>query len=221
MWAALSLALVLASYLLGSIPPAFLAARLRKGIDLRRYGSGNVGSSNLGKQLGSAWAVGSGSVDFAKGLLPVVLAQYWGFDLSVSGQAGVAAVIGHDWSLYIGFKGGRGMGTAIGVLTALDIRLAILFLAVLAIAWVARQGATGSAVALLLLAPAAWLLGDPGYIAATCLMIALVIALKRMEANGLPLPSGARQRWVVLFRRLWMDRDVPPGQPWEDRERIV
>lgn len=217
---ALSLALILASYLLGSISPAFLAARLRGGIDLRRYGSGNVGSSNLGQQIGAAWAVGTGTIDFLKGFAPVLLARSWGFDLTTVAAAGVAAVVGHDWSLYLGFTGGRGMGTAIGVLVALDPALALILLAVLGVGWLGKQGATSSAVGMLGIAPAAWLLGDDLRIVAGCLALTVIIALKRLEANRLPLPRDSRARGRVLVRRLWMDRDVPAGQPWEERARI-
>jgi glycerol-3-phosphate acyltransferase PlsY len=217
---AASLALILAGYLLGSISPTFLAARLRNGIDLRRYGSGNVGSSNLGEQLGPAWAIGIGTLDFAKGLAPVLITRLWGFDLAISVFVGIAAVIGHDWSLFLKLTGGRGMGTAIGVLVALDVRLAVLLFVVLGISWITNQGAPGSAVGLILLTPGAWFIRDAPEIISGCAALALVVALKRLEANRMPLPADPRERMKVLLRRLWMDRDVPSGQAWETRKRI-
>lgn len=218
MWSAASVALVIAAYLLGSISPAYVIARLRGGIDLRHYGTGNVGSSNLGVQLGPKWAIASGMLDWGKGLLPVLLARYWGFETTVVVLAGVAAVVGHDWSLFLGLTGGRGIGTILGVLFGWDVRLAAVLLAFLAIGFLARQGAPASAVGLICLTPGALILGDGTAIIAGCAALALLAGVKRLEANRLPLPSDRHARMVVLLRRLWMDRDVAANQPWESRK---
>ena len=217
MWTTSAIGLILAGYLLGSLSPSFLAARALKGIDLRRHGSGNVGSSNIGIQLGRAWTIAIGVIDLLKGFLPSTLARVWGFDWGIVALAGIAAVIGHDWSLYLGFTGGRGMATMIGALCAWDARLVIALLCVIAIGWRMKQSAIGSMVALILLAPSAWILRDPPEIIWGCALIALIIALKRLEANRLPLPREARAKRSVLWRRLWMDRDVPHDQAWEER----
>lgn len=212
--------MLLVSYLWGSLSPSYVVARWKKGIDLRRYGSGTVGGANVGEQVGRAWMIGVGSLDLLKGLLPPVLVRTWGFDWSIAVLVSLGTVIGHNWSLYLGFKGGRGMGTAIGVLFAWDFRLALILLIIIGIGWLTKQGATSSVVGLLLLAPSAWGMGDVAEIVWGCALLMLIIALKRLEANRLPLPQDPREKRGVLLRRLWMDRDVPADQPWQERGEI-
>lgn len=214
------LAVILASYLWGSLTPAFWIARRLKGIDLRHYGSGNVGSSNLGEQLGFSWMVAIGALDLLKGFAAAAFVRAWGADWPAIVLAGLATVAGHNWSLYLRFTGGRGMATALGVLFAWDVRLPILLLLIMAIGQAFKQGPLASAVGLALLAPGAWLMGDVAEVVVACALLTLLIAFKRLEANRLPLPQDPRAKRAVLWRRLWLDRDVPPDQPWEKRKRI-
>ena len=198
MWTTSAIGLILAGYLLGSLSPSFLAARALKGIDLRRYGSGNVGSSNVGIQLGRAWTIALGVGDLLKGFLPCALARVWGFDWGIVALAGIAAVIGHDWSLYLGFTGGRGMATMIGALCAWDARLVIALLCVIAIGWRMKQSAIGSMVALILLAPSAWILRDPPEIIWGCALIALIIARRARKDRS----CGDDFGWTAMCRTI-------------------
>ncbi len=215
-----TISLLVLAYLWGSLSPSFLVARWTKGIDLRRYGSGNVGSSNVGVQLGPVWTLGVGFLDLLKGFLPLFLLRIGGFDLESTVIVGLATVVGHNWSLYLRFAGGRGMATSIGLLGAWDARLAILLLSALAVGWLMNESAPSALIGLVLLAPGAWVLRDPSELVVGCALLALVIAVKRLEANRLPLPTDRRQRRVVLVRRLWEDRDVPRDRPWQEREQI-
>jgi glycerol-3-phosphate acyltransferase PlsY len=107
-------------YLLGSIPTAYLAARLVKGIDIRKIGSGNVGGLNTYRQIGTKAAVVVAMVDIGKGSAAVAVA-YWLLALDprwVMG-AGLAAVIGHMWMVWLKFQGGKAVGTMVGVLSAM------------------------------------------------------------------------------------------------------
>ncbi len=214
-----TLAVTLAAYLWGSLSPAFFAAR-RRGVDLQRAGSGNVGSSNLGEQLGWGWTIGIGFLDLVKGLVPAFLTRLAEFDPGVTVLAGLATVVGHNWSIYLGFAGGRGMAAIIGFLFALDARLVALVLLPLAIGALGRSSAPTAMIGILLLAPGAWLLGDPPEVIAAGVCLIAIVALKRLEANRLPLPRDPRERRAVLLRRLWLDRDVPLDQAWEERKRI-
>lgn len=105
-----------AAYLLGAIPTSYLTARLVKGIDLRQVGSKNLGATNLYRSLGWRYAVPVGLFDLAKGAIPV-----WLFGPRAGGGAWVAlllgatAVVGHVFSVFVGFKGGKGVATAAGV----------------------------------------------------------------------------------------------------------
>jgi len=112
--------MLLAAYLIGSIPFSLLIARWVGGIDLRQHGSGNVGATNVARTLGLKWGIVALLLDALKGLLPT-----WGLPLLLfpSGDAhthaqvacGLAAIIGHMFPCWLGFRGGKGVATALGV----------------------------------------------------------------------------------------------------------
>jgi len=111
---------LLAAYLLGATPTSYVAGRLAKGIDLRQHGSKNLGATNVYRLLGWRWAIPVGLIDIAKGAIPVALFGRWaqgapGFPVFL----GLAAVLGHIFSPYVGFKGGKGVATAAGMFLAL------------------------------------------------------------------------------------------------------
>jgi acyl phosphate:glycerol-3-phosphate acyltransferase len=111
---------VVASYLLGATPTAYLAGRLARGIDLREQGSKNLGATNVYRVLGWRWAIPVALIDIAKGAIPVALFGRWaagGPWLAVG--LGIAAVLGHVFSPFMRFKGGKGVATALGVFLAL------------------------------------------------------------------------------------------------------
>lgn len=102
----------IAFYLIGSIPFSYLLVKLLKGIDLRTVGSGNIGATNVGRVLGRRYWALALLLDLGKGLLAAWLAQLWGLPLWLAGLA----VIGHDWSVFLHFTGGKGVATTLGVL---------------------------------------------------------------------------------------------------------
>jgi glycerol-3-phosphate acyltransferase PlsY len=123
----LAISAVLA-YLIGSIPTAYIFGRALKGIDIREHGSGNMGATNAFRVLGK----GPGTIvlilDIIKGILPVtLLPKVFGlgdaFSLVI---IAVAAVAGHNWTVFLGFKGGKGMATTLGVLIGLAMQLQVL-----------------------------------------------------------------------------------------------
>jgi acyl phosphate:glycerol-3-phosphate acyltransferase len=114
--------LVIASYLLGAIPSGLIAGRALRGIDLRQHGSGNLGATNTFRVLGARIAAPVMVADLAKGFLPTALfpiidgTDAWAWALAY----GAAAIVGHVWPAYIGFRGGKGVATATGVFLALS-----------------------------------------------------------------------------------------------------
>ena len=106
------------SYLLGSVPTAYIAGRLLKGKDIRQMGDRNVGARNAFNELGHKIGIGVFFIDAAKGLLAIFLARAVNLPQAAVLAAGALAVIGHNWPIYIGFRGGRGESTTIGVLLA-------------------------------------------------------------------------------------------------------
>ena len=111
---------VVAGYLIGAVPTSYLAGRLAKGIDLREHGSKNLGATNVYRLLGWAWAIPVGLIDVLKGAVPVaVIAPLAGGPAWVPVICGIAAVLGHVFSPYVRFKGGKGVATAAGMFLAL------------------------------------------------------------------------------------------------------
>jgi glycerol-3-phosphate acyltransferase PlsY len=117
---------ILCAYLGGSFPTAYLAGRFLRGIDIREYGSGNVGATNVFRVLGKGPGMAVLGIDIFKGLLPVVLlgegfienSQIWSIVILA-----LAAVAGHNWTVFLRFKGGKGIATSLGVLIGLSIIL--------------------------------------------------------------------------------------------------
>lgn len=111
---------IAAAYVLGATPTSYVAGRLARGIDLREQGSRNLGATNVYRTLGWRWAIPVALIDIAKGAIPVALFGPWahgapGFPVFL----GLAAVLGHIFSPYVGFKGGKGVATAAGMFLAL------------------------------------------------------------------------------------------------------
>jgi glycerol-3-phosphate acyltransferase PlsY len=121
---------ILLSYLLGAVPFGWLMARLLKGVDIREIGSGNIGATNAMRALGKPLGLVAFLLDFAKGAVPVLLvAPAFSEDPGNTGLAvlsAAAAVCGHVWPVYLGFKGGKAVATGFGALCALDLPTALI-----------------------------------------------------------------------------------------------
>lgn len=115
---ALSLILILGGYLLGSVPSGILVGRAF-GVDVRDVGSGNIGTANVLRAAGKGAAVLTMAGDMVKGIVPVVLARLFTESEWVIASVALAAVIGHCWPVFLGFKGGKGVATGAGTSIAL------------------------------------------------------------------------------------------------------
>lgn len=142
LWLTLCGAILLVAYLLGSIPTGYTAARLLKGIDIREHGSGSTGATNVLRTLGKGPGLLVLVVDMLKGVLAIALV-YWVFTLAASRNfappsvdasiwlawmvalAGLAAVLGHSKSIWLGFTGGKSVATSLGVLLAMSWQVAL------------------------------------------------------------------------------------------------
>lgn len=112
-------------YLVGSIPTGYLMGK-SQGIDVRQHGSGNIGATNVWRVMGSKWGLAAFAFDFLKGFLPLFLARIINFPGEVSWSVSIllvccaiAAILGHNYTPWLGFKGGKGIATSAGVLCAL------------------------------------------------------------------------------------------------------
>lgn len=146
-------AIVALSYLLGALPFGIVAGRLAGGVDLRQHGSGRTGATNTLRTLGPGWAAAVLLLDVAKGAVVVLLArvayQPDGFVAVewLAAAAGLAAVTGHNWSIFIGFRGGRGVATTGGGLLAMTpLSVVVLIPIMLLVIWRTRYVSAGSLV---------------------------------------------------------------------------
>ncbi len=122
------IAAIVIGYLLGSIPFAYIVARLKKGIDIRQLGGGNAGALNVYREAGPGFGLAVLAADVAKGVLAVYIARWLGLEPVWTCVAGFAAVVGHNWPCFLGFRGGKGAATIMGVLIPLvPIQFAIGF----------------------------------------------------------------------------------------------
>lgn len=172
------LGLLAASYLTGSVPTSYLAGRAA-GVDLRRRGSGNLGTTNVYRVLGAGPAVPVLAVDFLKGFLPVWYFPLWDGSAfpQLSVLYGVAAIAGHVWSAFLGFRGGgKGVATGAGAVFAVATGAATVGALIWAgVAALTRTASVASLTAVTAVPPAAVLLdAPPSAVAFSVLLAALV-----------------------------------------------
>ena len=210
--------LVLGSYLLGSIPTAYLVGKWLGKLDLRRYGSGTVSGSMVYEHVARWAVVPVGLFDMAKAAVPAWLALHLGLGMPTAAAAGLAAVAGHNWPIFLRFTGGRGLGTFMGLLLVIFPWGFPWLLAFLALGWRLGDSAPWALVGLVTLPLLSYLVGGPGVVApATGGMLLLTLG-KRLEANRRPLPSPGPERRGVILRRLLLDRDISSHSEWIRRE---
>ncbi len=121
------------AYLIGSIPFGYLVVRLLKGVDIRKFGSGNIGATNVARILGIKWGVLVFVLDFLKGFLAVYLLIFLFPKLYPFAYVLIAilSICGHNWSLFLKFKGGKGVSTSLGAISGLCIKFPPLVVSIL------------------------------------------------------------------------------------------
>jgi glycerol-3-phosphate acyltransferase PlsY len=180
-------------YIVGSIPFAFLLSR-RRGIDLRRVGSGNVGASNVLRTSGVSAAIMAMCLDAMKGSLAVLVAQRLAPGSAATVAAGFASVVGHIHPVWLGFRGGKGVATAAGVFTvlapaALAMAAGVFILAIS----ITRYISVGSLAGAMTLAVAAALSDVPAVVALGAAITAVLIAHQH-RGNLSRLFAGTERR---------------------------
>lgn len=216
------LLLLIAAYLLGSVPTAYLVARWRRGIDIRRFGSGNIGASNV-LASGSRWTslivIG---FDFLKGAAPVVVSRAISLPVYQQVAVGIAAICGHNWTVFLRFSGGRGVLTTLGVVFALAPWLALALLIINFAFAPFKQFSFGTLIVLILLPVSSWFLAEPfgiersvqlslGFVA-----ILLLLLVRRLTAPRSELAATVSTRELVVHRLLF-DRDIRDRKLWLSR----
>ena len=184
---------ILLGYLAGSVPFAYLLARLR-GVDVRFAGSGNVGAANVLRTTGAWRGVIVMILDMLKGFGAVALAHGVSSNNATIALSGAAAIVGHIYPLWLRFHGGKGVAVAAGVFTLLSPGATAMAAAVfLAIAWITRYISLASIAATLALPPAAWILGSPNAVVFVAAGASILI-LFRHRTNWRRLRAGTERR---------------------------
>ena len=214
--------LILAAYLLGSVPAAYLLAKYSRGVDLRRYGSGNVGATNLLSLTSKRIALPVMIFDFGKGMVMVWLAHLVGLDFTQQIVVGLAAIIGHNWPVFLRFSGGRGILTTIGVGLILPLIHGIAPWAMTVFATIAipsvclKRAPQGITVGLAAVPPASWGFSDPPVLIIGYLVMFLLVIVRRLAVPRADIAASLSKR-EVLLNRLLFDRDVRDREVWLNR----
>ena len=185
---------IVAAYLIGSIPTGLLLGKAY-GIDVRKEGSGNIGATNLYRTIGRKVGIITLIGDCLKGLLPVVFVSFSRLPAETAAWVGLAAFCGHVFSVFLRFKGGKGVATALGVFLALApkaLGVAILLFAICMLIW--RYVSLGSIVAAAAIPLAVYLLGGSMRITTVTCIIALIVIVRHHE-NIRRLLSGNENKF--------------------------
>jgi len=197
------------AYLIGSIPTAYIFGRVLKNIDIREHGSGNMGATNafrvLGKVPGSIVLV----LDIIKGIIPVtVLANAFGLGDALSLVIiSVAAVAGHNWTVFLGFKGGKGMATSLGVLIGLAIQLPGLriVLGLATLIWLVLFLAFGyvslASISAVVALPVLMVIYDAPFPMKMMAIVLCIVIVFRHSSNIKRLAKGQENRVSFPFRK--------------------
>ena len=183
-----------AGYLLGSIPFAYLLARRHRGIDLRLAGSGNVGAANLLRTTTKKIGISAMALDVAKGVASVLVARQIHPGEIGPAVAGIAAVLGHIYPVWLGFRGGKGVATTAGVFTILAPQAAaIATLIFLGLVWWTRYISLGSVAGSIILAPLAYMTGATEVTVIAAVMVAAIVT-HRHRSNLRRVFAGIERR---------------------------
>jgi glycerol-3-phosphate acyltransferase PlsY len=199
------------AYLLGSIPFAQVIARM-KGVDLREVGSGNIGAGNLTRSVGWGWGLTAGLLDSFKGLVPVWLALRSGLGPGAAGLVGIAAVVGHNWSIIMKGRSGRGLATAAGLVVALHPPLIIWVGGWSLAGWKIGSGLAGF-LGWGLLPIVSTALGAPFTESIVIMLLSVILVGRRMQGN-----PGDETDTASMMRRAIYDRDLIGERPGETAE---
>jgi glycerol-3-phosphate acyltransferase PlsY len=203
---------ILAGYLLGSFPSAFIAARLFKKRDIRELGGGNMGTLNTMREIGFVPGILVLLFDVFKGVATVLLARWLGVHFGVTFAAGLAAIIGHNYPAYLSFRGGRGGAVALGVLAALvpPGAAAVGFGIMLAAVFLTSNMRLALSAGFIALPLLTWAFGGEAAVALYALGVALLLGIRLLISD----------RHLILDRRarknLIFDHDFTP---WQTRRR--
>ena len=196
------------AYAFAGVPIGLLLVRVRRGLDVRELGTGNVGTSNIFRNVGFGIAAIVGPLQFAQGLVPVLVARGLGLPEEAIAAVAVAAVAGSGFSPWLGLRGGRGVAVATGAVAGMGLAGLGLLLLCYAIGFAAGEVAAGVILGYVVLPIVEVATSGPATVAGSVLILAVLLA-RRLEGVVEDLRT-AEDHWGVVFDRLIRDRR--PGQ---------
>jgi glycerol-3-phosphate acyltransferase PlsY len=216
--------LLIAAYLLGSVPLSYLVARTR-GIDLRKLGTQQVGGGNLWRTTSRKLGLSVGVFDFFKGMLMILIA--WRLELDAGQQlaVGLAAVAGHNWPVFLRFHGGRGIATSLGIIIIMPLvnkdiapwaTIAFFVAAIIVIIFTHRTPVP-ILVGMVMLPIFSAIFREPISVTMGFLAMTLIVIIKRLTAQP---ATEARTIGTgrLLWNRLLYDRDIGDRKAWMHRK---
>lgn len=159
-----------------------------------------------------------GLFDVGKAVFPTWLGLHFNLGEVTAAAAGLAAIVGHNWPIFLNFTGGRGLGTMLGMWAILYPPAVLWMFVPLAIGWALGESAPWAVASLLTLPVFTYFTGGPMIAIPTALIMLLITVIKRLEANRRPLPPPGPERRRVLLRRLFFDRDIADHRAWLRRQ---
>ncbi len=168
-------------YLLGSVPFAYIVSRLKKGVDIRQMGGGNLGALNTMREVGMSAGIAVLILDIAKGSVAVLIARWLGLSPIWIFMAGFAAIAGHNWPVFLGFRGGRGAATTIGVLLVLvplELTISLTITAIVVV--ITSNVRLGLAAGLALLPLIIWQINGSGLLIAYSMALAFFLGVRAL-----------------------------------------
>lgn len=191
-----ALVFILFGYLLGSVPTGHLLAKLA-GVDIHTVGSGNVGATNVARSVGKWQGALTLIADAAKGALPVAAAIYWGVGNEGTALAALAAFLGHLYPVFLKFRGGKGVATAVGALLVLAPTAAGVLLVIFAVvAFSSRIVSLASLVAAVTAPFLLWLFYAPAAVIGLGVVLAALV-IWRHRSNISRLMDGTEPRFSL------------------------
>lgn len=217
--------LTITAYLVGSIPAAYIVARWRRGIDIRKHGSGNVGAANTLTVVGKRWSIAVTIFDIGKGALMVWFAQLLDFNIASQASVGIATIIGHDWPVFLRFQGGRGVFTSLGVIAILNPWLGLIALVYPYLFFAPfKQVALGVSTVMVIVPVTSALAHEPfGIEEPLTVTLAVSVIMAVMMIRRLTAPRSSISRNVPLYEliifRMLFDRDIRDRKAWINHKR--
>lgn len=193
---------IVIGYLLGSIPSAYIAGRMVKGVDIRQVGGGNMGALNTIREIGIAAGVAVLIVDVAKGLLAVYIARWLGLPLIFVLIAGFTSIAGHNWPVFLKFRGGKGAATTFGVFLALaPLEFAVSFAVIVIVVLVTSNVTIGISVGLAFLPLIIWQFGGANSLIFYSLALALLLGLRYIPTARRAFASTSSKKDFLIDRK--------------------